>query len=93
MLDAARRQRILKNAEESLKRNLKNQENAEIISLAVEKVRLAKLSLFKGQRVIAKFIDKPNQSEQNHLQNLEEQELDWKGKTIKEIISIYKSNI
>ncbi len=90
MQDAARRQRILRNAEESLRRKLQSQEDGEKIAVAVEKVRLAKISLFKGQREIAIYIDKPNQSERNHLHNLDEREEEWKQKTIKEIISIYE---
>jgi len=90
MQDAARRQRILKNAEESLRRKLQSQEDGEKIATAVEKVRLAKISLFKGQREIAKYIEKPNLSELYHLQNLDEREEEWKHKTIEEIISIYE---
>ncbi len=75
MQDAARRQRILRNAEESLRRKLQNQEDGEKVAAAVEKVRLAKLSLFKGQREISIYIDKLNQSEQNHLHNLGEREV------------------
>ena len=90
MLDAARRQKTLKNAEESLRRELKLQTNSEKISVAPEKVRSAKISLFKGQREIAKYIEDPNQSEINHLQKLDEREKEWKEKSIEKIIRIYE---
>ena len=90
MQDAARKQRILKNAENTLIGALKTQKSRQKIPAVAEKVRLAKISLFKGQREIAKYIENPNQSELNHLQKLDEREKEWKEKTIEEIIKIYE---
>ena len=85
MKDAARRQKILKKAEGALRRSLQKGEGPKRLLAAAEKLREAKLSLFKGQREIAKYKHDLTQSELNHLANLDKSEEEWRGKSLQEI--------
>ncbi len=89
MLDAARRQRIVAKFEDNLRRTIANGVSSEKVTLAAEKVREAQLSLFKGQREIARYVQNPSESELNHLSRLSERGKAWESKSIDEIVAEY----
>lgn len=89
MQDAARRQRILARSEDGLRRAIAQELSNDKIFAVAEKVREAQLSLFKGQREIAQYIQEPSESERNHLARLTDREHDWKSKSVDEIVAEY----
>ena len=91
MEDAARRQKILKKMESNLSRLLAQDPSHEKLAVAVNKVRDAKLSYFKGQREIAKYPEIYGNPEyklnvERHLVNLEKNIKEWKELSEDEII-------
>ena len=89
MLDAARRQKSLAKYEDNLRRAIANSVSSEKVTMAAENVRKAKLSLFKGQREIAKYVQNPSESELNHLSRLSERGKEWESKSIDDIVAEY----
>ena len=90
MKDAARRQKIVTKFENAMRRAIANGLSIEKVVLAAEKVREARLSLFKGQREIAQYIQDPSESELNHLSRLSEREQAWQSKSVNEIVAKYQ---
>ena len=90
MKDAARRQKKLAKFEGRLRIAISQEHSSDKIAAAVEKVREAQLSLFKGQREIAKYIQDPSESEQNHLDRLFDRQQEWKSKSTDEIVAEYR---
>ena len=91
MEDAARRQKILKKAESKLLRLLSEEASTEKLAEAVEKVRETTLSLFKGQREIARYQEIDNNREyelnvEKHLNKLESRMKEWGEISYNEII-------
>ncbi len=94
MIEAARRQRILKNREDELRRLLAAGAPQVKLGRAICRVREAKLSLFKGQREIAKYRESENEkltaNVEKHLLALGRRESQWKEMPDEDIVSIYQ---
>ena len=91
MEDAARRQKILIKAESKLLRLLSEETSSEVLAEAIEKVREATLSLFKGQREIARYQEIDDNPEyklnvEKHLANLESKMKEWREISHDEVI-------
>ena len=94
MEDPSRKRKILEKMENNLSIALKRNDSKEIILKAVEKVREAKLSLFKGQREIAKYKEIEGNSAlaeniEHHLSNIEKNIKSWESLQSDEIIKLY----
>lgn len=87
MIEAARRQRILRKAEAALVRAVSHGESPARIQDAAEQVRAAMLSLFKGQRELIIYEDQHTPSEERHLANYDGKTLEWRSKSVEEIIN------
>ena len=87
----SRKRKILEKMENNLSIAIKRDDSEEKILKAVEKVREAKVSLFKGQREIAKYKEiegnvKLAGNIEHHLQNIEKNIQLWESLTSNEII-------
>lgn len=87
MIEAARRQRILRRAEAALLRAVSDGESPEKVEHAADEVRAAMLSLFKGQRELIIYEDQHTRSEERHLDNYHRKTAEWRSKSVAEIIA------
>ena len=94
MEDPSRKRKILEKMENNLSISIKHNDSEAKILKAVEKVREAKLSLFKGQREISKYQEisdneKLAENISHHLQNIEKNIKLWESLSNNEIIKLY----
>ena len=94
MEDPSRRKMILEKMEKNLSIALARNENDTKISKAVQKVREAKLSYFKGQKEISRYKEenenkKLTENIQQHLKNIEKNLKLWESIPENEIINLY----
>lgn len=86
MIEAARRQRILRKAQADLLRAVSNHRAKAAIESAAEDVRAAMLSLFKGQRELIIYKDQKTSSELKHLANFDRKTSEWLALSVDEIV-------